>query len=85
MPFLPKRKKLGKVEKLITSLEDKSEYIVHIKSLKQGLNHKLILQKVNRVISFNQDESLKPYIEMNTELRQNAKKIFAKRLFRVTE
>ena len=85
MPFLPKRKKLGKVEKLISSLEDKSEYVVHIKSLKQGLNHKLILQKVNRVISFNQDESLKPYIEMNTEPRQNAKEMFAKRLFRVTE
>ena len=35
VPFLPERKKLGKVEKLVTSLEDKCEYVVHIKSLKK--------------------------------------------------
>ena len=30
LTFLPERKKLGKVEKLGTSLDDKSEYIIHI-------------------------------------------------------
>ena len=47
LPFLPERKKLGKVEKLVTSLEDKSEYVIHIKSLKQALNHGLILKKTS--------------------------------------
>ena len=56
LPFLPERKKLGKVEKLFTSLEDKCEYVVHIKSLKQALNYGLVLKIVHRVISFNQDE-----------------------------
>ena len=37
--FLPERKKIGKVEKLVASLQDKSEYVIHIKSLKQALNH----------------------------------------------
>ena len=70
LPFLPERKKLGKVEKLLTSLEDKCEYVVHIKSLKQVLNHGLVLKKVHRAINFNQNELLKPYNEMNNKLNK---------------
>ena len=36
------------------------------------------MKKVHRVISFNQDEWLKLYIEMNTELRQKGKNNFEK-------
>ena len=69
LPFLPDRTKIEKVEKLVTNLQDKNEYVVHTESLKQVLNHGLILKKAHRVISFNQDKCLKPYIEMNTKLR----------------
>ena len=31
----------------------KTEYVVHIRTLKQALNHGLILKKVHRVIQFN--------------------------------
>ena len=51
---------LGKVEKLETNLHDKNEYIVHIRNLKQTLNHKLILQKFHRAIKFNQKAWLEP-------------------------
>ena len=68
LPFLPTRKKLKKVKKLVANLHDKNEYVIYIRSLKQALNHGLILKKVNRVIRFNQDEWLKPYIEINTQL-----------------
>ena len=44
----------------------------------QPLNHGLILKKVHRVIQFNQEAWLKPYIDMNTELRKQAKKDFEK-------
>ena len=81
LPFLPERKKLGKVEKRVTRLEDKSEYVVHVKSLQQALNHGLILKKVHRVISLNQDEWLKPYLEMNNKLRKKAKSDFEKNFF----
>ena len=69
-----KEKKTGKVKKLVCSIEDKKEYVVHIK-LNYGLklNHSLKLKKVHRVIQFNQKAWLKPYIDMNTKLRKEAK------------
>ena len=45
LPFLPERKKLNKVEKLICSIEDRKKYVMHIKVLKQALNHGLVLKK----------------------------------------
>ena len=51
----------------------KIKYVVHIKSLKQALNHGLKLKKIDRIIEFNQKAWLKPYIDMNTELRKLTK------------
>ena len=39
LPFLPERKKVNKTEKLICNIKDKEKYVVHIKALKQALNH----------------------------------------------
>ena len=58
---------------------------IHKRNLKQALNHGLVLKKVHRVISFNQDEWLKAYIEMNTELIQKAKNQFRERFFQINE
>ena len=55
LPFLPERKKLEKVEKLVCGIEDKEEYVIHIRAQKQALNHGLILKRVHRVIQFNQE------------------------------
>ena len=60
-------------KKLVCNLYDKKSYVVHITSLKQALNHGLTLKKFHRVIQFNQEAWLKPYIDMNTELRKEAK------------
>ena len=51
LPFLPERRKLEKVEKLVCSIEDKEKYVMHIRALKQALNNGLKLKKVHRVIS----------------------------------
>ena len=42
LPFLPERKKVNKIEKLICSIEDKEKYAAHIKVVKQALNHGLV-------------------------------------------
>ena len=73
LPFLPERKKVEKVEKLICSIEDKEKYVIHIRALKQALNHGLKLKKVHKVIQFNQKAWLKPYIDTNTKYRTEAK------------
>ena len=62
-------------------MHNKEKYVVHIRSLKQALNHGLIFKKVNRVIQFNQEACLKPYIDMNIELRKKAKNDFEKDFF----
>ena len=79
LPFLPESKKVNKVEKLVCSIEDKVKLVIDIRALKQALNHGLVLKKVHRVIQFNQEDWLKPHIDMNTKLRKEAKKWFWKR------
>ena len=84
LPFLRDRRKLGKAEKLVVNMHDKTEYVVHIRNLKQALKHGLVLKKVHRaIIYFNNDEWLKPYIELNTELRKKAKNEFEKDIFKL--
>ena len=65
--------KIDKCKKLVCNLYDKKSSIVHIRSLKHALNHGLILKKVRRVIQVYQEAWLKPYIDMNTELRKKQK------------
>ena len=83
LPFVPKRMKIDKCKKLVCNLHDKKKYVVHIKSLKQALNHGLKLKKIHRIIEFNEKAWLKPYINMNTELRKLAKDDFEKDLFKL--
>ena len=75
--------KVNKCEKLIRNLFNKKKYVAHINSLKQALNHGLKLKKIHRIIEFNQGAWLKPYIDMNTELRKAAKNDFEKDLFKL--
>ena len=72
---------IKKVVKLVANLHDKTEYVIHIKSLKQALDHGLVLKKLHRIIKFNQNIWLKPYIDMNTDLRKKAKNDFEKDFF----
>ena len=67
-----------KCKKLICNLSNKKKYVIHVNSSKQALNHGLKLKKIHRVIEFNQKEWLKPYIDMNTEMRKAAKNDFEK-------
>ena len=52
LPFLPERTKINKCDKLVCNTCNKENYIIHIVSLKQALNHGLILKRVHKVIEF---------------------------------
>ena len=54
LQIFPGRMKIDKVEKFVANLDDKTEYVIHIRNLKQALNHGLVLKKVHKVIKFNQ-------------------------------
>ena len=43
------------------------------KNMSQTLDLGMILEKLKRVTEFNQKAWLKPYIDMNTEIKVNAK------------
>ena len=58
--------------------------VIHIRNLKQALNHGLILKKAPRVIKFDQKDWLKPFIDINTKLRQKAK-IILRNIFQANE
>ena len=76
--FFPKRMRIEKVEK-----PDKTEYVIHIRNLKQALNHGLVLKKVHRIINFNKKAWLKSYIDMNADLRKRAKTDSEKYFFKL--
>ena len=61
LPFMCEKMNINEVEKLVPDLNDKKNYVVHIKALNQALKHGLILEKVHRVIEFKQGAWLKPY------------------------
>ena len=52
-----------------------------IRALKQALHHRLILKKLRKVIQFNQEAWLKPYIDMNTKVKTDAKNDFEEYFF----
>ena len=83
LPFLPERMKINKSTKLICIVQDKKNYVVHRIALKQALNHGLKLAKIHKIIQFDQEAWLKPYIDLNTKLRKNAENDFQKDFFKL--
>ena len=72
-----------KTNKLVLNVMDKQKYVLHISALKFYLQQGLSLRKVHRTISFKQANFLKPFIEFNTEKRNNAKHVFEKKMFKL--
>ena len=64
---------ISKVEKLVPSLFDKKNYVVHCRNLKFYLDQVLKLTKINLILQFEQSTWLKTYIDFNTENRKLTK------------
>ena len=78
IPFMCAKMKVNGVEKLIPKLYNKRKYIVHIRALRQSIDHGLVLKKIHRCIRFRQSPWMKEYIDFNTRLRTAAKNDFEK-------
>ena len=83
LPFICEKMKINGVEQLVPNLYDKKNYVIHIRALDQALKHGLILEKVHRVIEFDQSAWLKPFIDFNTQLRTQGKNDFEKDFFKL--
>ncbi|CAS00907.1 Protein CBG26256 [Caenorhabditis briggsae] len=83
LPFCPENKRVGSTNKLINDFSPKRNYVIHYKALLQVLDHGLILKKIHRVITFKESNWLSSYIELNTNLRKNAKNDFEKDFFKL--
>ena len=75
--------KINGVEKLVPNLYYKNRYVIHIRALKQALDHGLVLEKIHRVIEFKQSAWMKEYIDFNTKLRTAAKNDLEKAFFKL--
>ena len=67
--------KIEKVKKLVLNLYNELNMLYTQKNLNQALKHVLVFKKVHRVIKFHQNAWLKPYIDINTDLRKKQKLI----------
>ena len=73
----------GAVEKLVPNLYNKSKYIVHYRNLKLYLDLGMKLTKIHRILQFKQAPWLKPYIDLNTQKRAQARNAFEKDFFKL--
>ena len=74
---------IGLVSKLIPTLRDKKEYVLHNRKLQLYLDLGLKIKKIHRVLKFHQSPWLKKYIDFNSEKWKHAKNSFEKDFFKL--
>ena len=70
-------------KKLLLTLENKSNYVVHYRNLQFYLKQGMKLKRVHRVLEFEQECWMEPYIRMNTEFRKKSKSDFEKNFYKL--
>ena len=73
----------AKVPKLLQTLFDKKNYVVHYKLLQLYVQLGLRITKLHRVLQFNQERWLEPYITLNSNMRKNATNKFQQNYYKL--
>lgn len=81
-PLAPESININKVDKLIPNLNNKTKYIVHHEALKLYESLGLKVTRIHKGITFKESVWLKPYIDLNTNLRAKATNDFEKDFFK---
>ena len=71
-----KAKNWKPMQKLFPNLVDKINYVCQYRSLQFCVKHELVLSKIHRIISFDQNPWLEPWIAYCTERRKMAREEF---------
>ena len=83
LPFMCGKMKINGVDKIVPNLYYKHKYVIHIKALKQAIDHGLVLERIHRAIEFKQSAWMREYIDFNTRLRTAAKNDFKKDFYKL--
>ena len=75
--------KVGDVEKLIPNLGNKTNYVLHYRNLQLYLSLGMKLTKNDRVLTFEQSNWMKKYINFNTEKRTTVANSFEKNFLKL--
>jgi hypothetical protein len=76
--------KMFKTEKkLLMTVTDKNEYVVHFKLLQFYLKMGMVITKIHSVVKYKQASIFRNYIDVNSALRQEAKCTFIKDLYKL--
>ena len=85
LPLVPEKMCVGngKVPKLIPNLNDKERYVLHHENLKLYLKLGLKLTKIHSGITFEEKDFMRPYIQLNTDMRTKGTTDFEKDFYKL--
>ncbi len=83
LPLALEHVMVGKVEKLIPNLNDKTKYVIHRRALKQYISMGLKVTKIHRGVKFEESPWLAEYIEKNTDLQKKTTTKSGKNFFKL--
>ena len=82
-PFFTELKTINKTKKLVTTCQDKKNYVADISSLQQGLHYGLTIEKIKKVMQFDQSPWMSEYINLCVDKRKNASSVNLKNFYKL--
>ena len=82
-PLAPENITINKIDRLTPKLNNKTKYILHLINLQLYLSLGLMLTRIHKVLAFEQKDWMRPYIDLNTNLKTASNNDFEKDFFKL--